>query len=141
MLFLSLDRFRDLGLLILRIGVGVIFIVGGWPKISNPGMWPGLGSAMENLGITFWPTFWGFMAALAEFGGGILVILGFLFRPATMLLAFTMLVALIFHLKGGPTMNTFDKYSNALVMLFVFTGLILIGPGRFSVDAKLAKQV
>ncbi len=98
-----LARFRDFGLLILRVGVGASFVVHGSGKMFQPEGWAGLGGAMANFGITFYPAVWGAAAAFAEFGGGILMILGFLFRPAAFMLACTMVVAFTMHFqKGDP---------------------------------------
>src|SRR5690349_759014 len=99
MLFTRLDKYRDEGLLLLRIGIGIMFMVHGCPKIMGGAeKWEGLGNSMGSLGIHFWPVFWGFMAAFAEFGGGILLALGLFFRPAAFLLFVTMFVAVIKHL-------------------------------------------
>jgi putative oxidoreductase len=129
-----LGRFRDAGLFIMRVGIGVLFITHGWPKISDPGMWQGLGMAVGAIGVT--PPagvakVLGFMAALAEFGGGICLVLGFLFRPACILMAFTMVVAMMTHIhKGDP----FQRYELAVAYLIVLFSLILIGPGKISID-------
>ena len=78
-----LEKYRDEGLLILRIGLGIMFILHGLPKMmGGPEQWAGLGMAMGNLGITFAPAFWGFMAAFAELVGGICLLLGIMLRPA-----------------------------------------------------------
>lgn len=134
MIFSSLGRFRDLGLLILRAGVGVMFVLHGWPKITGGSeMWTGLGGAMSNLGVTFAHPFWGFMAALAEFGGGILMILGLAFRPAALIMAFNMAVAALFHLNKG---DGIQGASHAIELGIVFVSLFILGPGRYSVDRK-----
>ena len=128
--------FVDTGLLVIRLGLGVQFILHGYPKIvGGPEVWTRLGGAMSNFGIDFAPGFWGFMAALAEFGGGILLLPGLLVRPAAILLAFTMLVASTFHLSNGdPFVQT---TSRPLELLVVFVGLVCIGGGRFSLDKRL----
>lgn len=128
-----LGRFRDFGLLFLRVGVGLSYIMHGKDKIFNPDGWAGLGGAMANFGVTFAPTFWGFMGAFAEFGGGILFVLGFFFRPAAAMMAFTMLVALTMHLAKG---DNFGTYSHALEMGFVFVGMMFVGAGRLSIDGE-----
>ncbi len=124
-----LDRYKDLGLLLLRVGLGIAFLFHGVPKImSGPEKWKALGGAMGMLGITFVPVFWGFMAALSEAAGGALLILGLFFRPACILLACTMAVALTMHIgKGDP----FAVYSHSLEDGIVFLSLILIGPGKY----------
>ncbi|MEZ4689878.1 MAG: DoxX family membrane protein [Ignavibacteria bacterium] len=65
----SLGKHSDLGILIIRIGIGISFIlVHGLGKITGgPALWEKLGGAMSSFGINFLPTFWGFMAAFSEF--------------------------------------------------------------------------
>jgi len=93
--------------------------------------WTSLGKAMTSMGIDAAPAFWGFMAGLAEFGGGILLMLGFLFRPACILLFVTMLVATVKHLTGGDSLMV---ASHAIEAGILFLSLIFIGPGKWSVD-------
>ncbi|MDX1547086.1 MAG: DoxX family protein [Rhodothermales bacterium] len=128
------DRFRDLGLLVLRLGVGAAYVlIHGRPKLfAGPERWERLGGAMSTFGIEFWPTFWGFVAAFAEFFGGLCVVLGLFFRPACLLLFLTMFVATSRHLAGG---DGWGGSAHSLKMLFVFAGLTGIGPGRYSLDA------
>lgn len=125
-------KYLDLGLLIIRLGIGGTFLFHGYPKLAGgTETWVFLGGAMGNLGITFAPVFWGFMAALTEFAGGILIMLGLLFRPAALLLFFTMLVAFIFHLAQG---DPFQAYSHSLKLIFVFAALFFTGPGKYAVN-------
>ena len=86
-MFKSLSQYADLGLLLGRLGIGAIYIVFGWQKLSGGQVaWTHIGHAMAYLGIGFMPNVWGLLAALAEFLGGILLVLGFLFRPAATLI-------------------------------------------------------
>lgn len=127
----------NLGLLLMRIGIGIMFILHGFPKLAGgPESWAGLGSAMANWGISFAPAFWGFMGGLAEFGGGILIALGIFFRPACILLFITMLVATTSHLKQG---DSFSTYSHAVELAIVFFSLFFTGPGRYSLDYNFGK--
>ncbi len=78
-----LGKGSDAGLLILRVGIGVMFMIHGWPKLSGgPEVWVKLGGAIGVFGITFAPTFWGLMAAVSEFAGGLMPALGLRNRPA-----------------------------------------------------------
>ena len=132
-----MNRFQDLGLLLLRLGFGTMYVIHGYPKLqAGTAMWEQLGMAMGNLGITFAPVFWGFMAMLAEFLGGILLALGFFARPACLFMAFTMLVATVMHLTKG---DGFLVASHAIENGIVLFSLIFIGPGRYSVDAFRAR--
>ena len=118
----------DIGLLVLRVGIGVMFMVFGFPKLlGGPEKWAGLGQAMAAVGISFAPVFWGFMAAASEFFGGLCLVLGLLVRPFTFLLTITMVVATIMLVRGGAELVTF---SHALNMAIVFAGLTLTGGGR-----------
>ena len=128
--------FNDAGLLVMRIGIGIMFMVHGWPKlIGGVDRWTWLGGAMSNIGIGFAPAFWGFMAAIAELVGGLLLALGLLTRPAAFLLAFTMFVAMMMHIGAGD--DFVPKVSYPLELMIVFIGLMLAGAGRLSVDHKL----
>ena len=75
----------------------------------------------------------GFLAALAEAGGGVCLILGFAFRPACLMMAFTMGVATLHHFTRGDSLQT---ASHAIEAGIVFVSLLFIGPGRYSVDGK-----
>ncbi len=132
MLLTWLTQYRDFGLLLLRLGLGAMFaVVHGWPKIAGGAQtWKSIGASMKHLGISFAPEMWGFLAAMAEFGGGILLILGFLFRPACGALAITMAVAATMHLKTDGLATA----SHAIEVGIVFVSLLFIGPGRFSID-------
>lgn len=134
MILRSLTKYRDMGLLILRVGIGIMFLYHGIPKLSGgPEKWEKLGMAMNYVGIKFIPVFWGFMAAFSESFGGICIILGLFFRPACMLLTITMAVAAIMHIRKGDGLNV---ASHAIEGGIVFLSLILIGPGKYSIDKK-----
>jgi len=127
-----LAKYREEGLLLLRLGLGAMFLMHGWPKlIGGPDQWAKLGRAVGYLGIDFFPAGWGFMAALSEFGGGICLILGLYFRPACLLLTATLAVATSMHLGKGEGLL---RASHAIELGLVFLSLVLIGPGRYSVD-------
>lgn len=133
-----MDRFHDLGLLALRVGIGGMFMGHGWPKLAGGSKaWFKLGKAMAELGIDFAPTFFGFMAAISEFFGGLLLAIGLLFRPATALLLGTMLVAATMHLKGG---DSFIQSSHAIESAILFAALLLIGPGEYALDKKFFRK-
>lgn len=127
-----LNAYRDLGLLVLRVGAGgVMALIHGYAKLTGgPELWEKLGGAMGRFGIQFFPVFWGFMAMAAEFFGGILVMIGLLHRIAALLVALTMVVASVTKIAN-------EGWANAgypLVMLFVFAAMVLLGPGKYSVD-------
>ncbi|MFD1185762.1 DoxX family protein [Pontibacter rugosus] len=129
---------RHFGLLLLRVGIGIMFILHGWPKLAGgPERWEMIGQSMQSLGIDFAPTFWGFMAGFAEAAGGLLLALGLLFRPACFLLVLTMLVATTKHATAG---DGFAGYSHALEAGILFFSLLFIGPGKYSLDHKMFSE-
>ena len=132
MILTSLNRFRDLGLLVLRVGLGSMFIYHGLTKLlGGPAFWAQLGMATGTLGIHFLPVFWGFMAAVAEGIGGLLLLMGLLSRPACLLMFINMVVAASFHLGKGDGLGL---ASHAIEVGIVFLSLVLIGPGKYSLD-------
>ncbi len=119
-------------LLAIRAVLGISFIVHGYPKIiGGVPMWEKLGGAMGELGIHFFPVFWGFMASFAEFGGGILLLLGLFTRPAAALIAFTMLVASIKHISQA---DGFNKFSHPIELMVMSLYYAFSGGGRRSLD-------
>jgi len=133
MLLKFLGKYRDLGLLVMRLGLGVMFLLHGLPKLTGgPKMWTVLGGAMGNFGIHFYPIAWGFLAAVTEGIGGVLLVLGVFYRPTCLLLTFMMIVATTMHATSGD--DFMMKTSRPLELAFVFFGLAFVGPGRFSID-------
>ncbi len=128
-----LNKYSDAGLLIIRVGMGIAYaFIYGYPKImGGPELWGKLGGAMGNVGITFAPEFWGFLAALAEFGGGILILTGLFTRPAAFFMAFTMLMATMQHLSK---LDPWNRVMSPMENFAVLTGLVFLGAGKFSLD-------
>jgi putative oxidoreductase len=133
----ALDKLRDVGLLVFRAGFGAMMCTHGYPKmLGGPEKWEKLGGAMASLGIEIYPVFWGFMASFAELVGGAMLVIGLGTRPAAAMLAFTMLVAAKMHLDGGDGLS---GASHAIEDGFALIGLLVLGAGRYSVDARLRR--
>jgi putative oxidoreductase len=118
------------GLLVLRLVVGAALVLHGWPKIQNPMGWMPAEAPV--------PGFLQACSAVAEFGGGIALILGLVTRVAALAVAVNMAVAAAFHIQrgdpfvnltGGPSFELAAAYFASAVVLF------LAGPGRLSLDA------
>ncbi len=129
-MFHTSDRLHNLGLFILRVGIGLIFMWHGFPKlIGGPEKWLWFGNQMSYFGITFAPVFWGFCAAASEFFGGIALVLGFYTRIAAFFIGCVMFVALVMHVSKGDAFGTF---SHPLSLLIVFLSLMVMGGGAWS---------
>jgi len=128
--------------LVLRIPVGIIFIAHGAQKLFGAfggyGL-EGTGKFMASLGMPA-----GYLMALlaggAEFFGGIALLIGLLVRPASAVLAFTMLVAMFtVHISHGLFMSN-NGYEFALSLLAVSVSLLISGAGSLSIDNVLSKN-
>lgn len=119
----------DVALLLVRLVVGAAFIWHGSVKIQSPFQWMGAQSSMPGPLQA--------MAALAEFGGGLLLIFGFLTTLGALGIAVTMAVAIcIMVMQGDPFVSNTggSSWELAATYLALMVMLKLIGPGRFSVD-------
>jgi putative oxidoreductase len=133
-MFSKLGNYKNMGLLIIRVGLGMVFIWYGFPKLTGGiKVWEQLGGATKHTGIHFFPLLWGLSYAIIETFGGFLLIIGLAFRPICLLLTvmFILIAASKFGSGGG-----FAAASHAIEDAVMFAGLLFIGPGKFSVDKK-----
>ncbi len=126
-----LDRFTDLGLLVLRVGIGTIFLfIHGLPRlVADTQAWSRVGRAVAYLGIDSGHAWWGLAAIVAMTGGAVCLILGYLHRPAALALTITMGVATIwkFYPFGG-----WDSAAHPATMGVACLALVILGPGKYS---------
>jgi len=123
-------RGLDVALLILRAGFGLsLAFAHGLGKVGDLAKFT---AGVAARGIPM-PGVLAPAAALSEFLGGILLALGLLTRPAALFVFVTLCVA-AFHVHGG---DPFRKKELALAFALVALAVMLAGPGRFSLDAKL----
>lgn len=129
-LFLSRSWSRDYAILLLRVWLGSMMVVHGWGKVFG-----GVGKLTERVASMGFPLpeFFAWSAALSEFGGGILLILGLFTRPAAFLVFCTMFVAgFIRHLD-----DPFGKKELALTYLVMAVVVLIAGPGKAALDRVL----
>lgn len=127
----------------LRVGAGIVFIAHGSQKLfgwlggygleatagwmSSIGLEPGLLMAT--------------LAGSAEFFGGLFLIAGLLVRPTALILAVTMVVAILsVHIQNGLFMDN-NGYEFALSLLAVSLGLVIRGGGSLSVDRLIQEKI
>lgn len=125
-----LSKYRETGLLLIRVSVGLIFIILIAPVLwSGQGRWEEFGSAMRHLDFPAHYKFWGFIGALAGCAGGVLMILGLFFRIGVLLALAVALVHLI-AIWG----DDFYARMPVLEISILLLSMLLIGPGKYSVD-------
>ncbi|WP_276166641.1 DoxX family protein [Zobellia alginiliquefaciens] len=118
---------KDIGLALLRIAASAMMAVHGYGKLQ---MLINGAEFGDPIGIGATPSL--FLAVLAELVCPILIIFGFKTRWAAIPTAITMAVA-AFLVHGA---DPFQKKELALMYLAVFVSIILLGPGKYSVDKR-----
>lgn len=128
----------DLGIAILRVGIGVFIAYHGHGKVWNDEGFGPTTQFVEFVGTMGFPVpvLFAWMAALTEFVGGALIVLGLLTRPVALALAFNMAVAAFLAHRSAPLFATGQGASKepALLYLLPFVFFVLAGAGRISVD-------
>ena len=144
------DTANSVGLLILRFGIGGYMLAHGWQKLGML-----RAGASEQFGdpIGLGPELSLMLVIAAEFGCALLVILGLATRLAALPIVFAMgVAAFVAHgadpwtagggyerFAAGETPMPLSKQP-ALTFLIVFLALAFTGPGRFSLDALIARR-
>lgn len=124
------DRSTDVGLLVLRVFSGLaLALAHGWGKIPPA---PGFMEMIGGMGFPA-PALFAWLAALAEFAGGLLIALGLLTRPAALLVVLHFITVILVVHAGDP----FGDRELPLFFLTAALLFLLAGPGRYSVDAAL----
>lgn len=132
-----------LAALALRVPVGIIFMAHGAQKLF--GWFGGYGLEgtagwMESIGLA--PGFlMALLAGSAEFFGGLFLLLGLLTRPAAIVTALTMVVAIFtVHISNGLFMAN-NGYEFGLALLAICVSLALSGGGSLSADSAINKKL
>ncbi|EME19518.1 DoxX family protein [Rhodococcus triatomae] len=129
------SAFRDLALLIARIGIGVIFVAHGWQKFFTNGV-DATQKAFDGMGVPL-PDVSAIAAATIELVGGFALIAGIATPVVGILLFLDMLGAFfIVHMDKGIFVS---EGGYELVLALGVSSLLIaaIGAGRLSVDGVL----
>ncbi len=128
------SRWIDRGLLLLRVALGVVFVMHGGQKAFVYGH-AGVTGAMAALGLPF-PGLNATLITTVELGGGLALLAGLFTRPAAFLIAGAMAVATVTaHLANGFFMPTGFEYT--LTLMLASLAILMTGPGAYSVDSRL----
>lgn len=124
-----LDRLQPLALLVLRLGLGIIMVAHGYSKVFG-----GLHRHAELVASLGMPSWLGYVSAFTEFLGGILIIVGFLTRPAALAVCIDLSVAIAkVHWKNG-LLSSHGGYELPLALAVIAFALIFYGAGPIAVD-------
>jgi len=125
-----MEKLRPVALLLLRIGLGVIFIYNGYPKF-----W---GRRLEHIDemvhINHLPAYFVYIAGVLEIGGGALLIAGLFTRALGLLLAGEMAIAMWKGEQFFQNPLAVDKYELALALGIGAFALATFGAGLISLD-------
>jgi putative oxidoreductase len=119
----------NIGLLILRIMIGVAFMTHGYSKFFGEGGINQFAGFLSSMHIPA-PLFMAYIVGLTELAGGFFIAIGLLVRPASLAAAIDMLVALNTAHAG----QAFDKKELPYLYLASFIFMLFAGGGSFSVD-------
>lgn len=129
-----LEKLKPLGLLLLRWGIGAIFIFHGYPKLFGDAR-----RAMDffaSVGLPGWAVY---VAGVVEFFGGWLLVAGLFTRIAGILLAGEMAMAIWkVHLSEGVL--AWDEYQFPLALAVAAFALATCGAGAISVDKLIFRD-
>jgi len=132
LLGLAFDSFPTgrfgVALLILRASFGIAFIVHGFFKLADLDRFAAANDLSGPVALA---------AAVTQFVGGILLVVGILTPFAALAISITMVAATVLLIRQGETYLNPDGHSWESAAFFALTGFViaLVGPGRYSVDA------
>ena len=125
----------DWGILVLRLGVGIMFVAHGLQKTFGAFGGPGIKGFSQMLaGLGFTPAiFWAYLAAYTEFLGGVFLIVGLFTRfSAAMLLGLIVTAAFKVHLGKGFFLSN-GGFEYTFVIAAACLALILLDSGKFKI--------
>ena len=111
------NRLQPLGLLVLRLALGTVMIAHGYQKIANH--LQNISGMLHGLQIPQWMAY---LVVAAEFGGGILLVAGFLTRIAAIAIFLDMAVAIS---KGGAVRQEGDVPAQLFLNEMALRGVVI----------------
>ena len=131
-------NWADVGPLVLRVALGLIFAWHGYDKVFVKGL-PAITGFMGSLGLPF-PTLMAYLLSYGELIGGALLILGLLTYWVTVVDIIIAAVAFVtVHMTKGFAVST-GGYEYIMLIFAASVSLLLSGAGKYSLDASLEKK-
>lgn len=131
----GLVRHADVGLLALRVGIGLFLIYGVWDNIVSTERMQEFTSFLRKFGFAS-PVLMAHLSVWAQFLVGVSFVLGAMSRWAGVLCAINFTVAIWMVDRFSGIRGAFPAFCLALIGVY----LALRGAGRFSVDALLSRK-
>ena len=129
------DKLRPLALLLLRLGLGIIFVYHGFPKLFTH-----THEALREFPRMGFPSYFVYVAGIVEFFGGCLLIVGLFTRIAALLIAGEMAIAIWrVPLPHGGVMAV-SNYQFPLALAVAAFTLVAVGAGAVSLDRAIFKN-
>jgi putative oxidoreductase len=125
----GLEKLKPLALLLLRVGLGVIFVFHGYPKLFTHTR-----ETMQGMAHMGFPAYFAYVAGVIEFFGGMLLIVGLFTRIAGLLVAAEMAVALIKVHGIFSNPMAVENYQFPLACALGAFALAAMGAGMISLD-------
>lgn len=126
-----LAKYREAGLLLMRVSLGLLFILYTAPVlIGGPKAWAHFGTGAGQFGLHSHFQIWGFLGSLFGCLGGVLMIFGLFFRIGVLLVLLLAVGHAIALYKGAG----FRVALPSIEMCFVLVGVLFVGPGKYSID-------
>jgi len=129
-----LDRNTDLGILILRLSIGILMLLHGIAKLSH-----GAGMIEQMVAQTGLPSFIAYGVYIGEVIAPLFIILGYGTRIAAAVFAFNMIVAVSMAHSGDIfTLSDTGGWTLELQGLYFFGALALVftGAGKYAISKK-----
>ena len=129
---------EDIGKLVLRITLAILILLHGVSKLQNGIDF--ISGLVSGAGL---PSAFAYLVYIGEVVAPLLVLIGLFTRPAALLIAVNMIAAIVLvHMGELFTFTNSGGWALELQGMFLFTAIAisLLGPGRYSLDAKARRK-
>lgn len=129
---------EDMGKLVLRITLAVLILLHGIAKLQN-----GIDFITGLVTSAGMPAMFAYLVYVGEVIAPLLVLIGLFTRPAALIIAINMIVAIVLvHMEELLVLTKTGGWALELQGMFLLTAIAvsLLGAGRYSLDAKLRRK-